>query len=703
MALLMAAGSEPQTDREREDLDAIAALKESAAIELKEQGNKYVKMGKKHYSDAIDCYSRAISQNSLSDSDQSVLFSNRAHVNLMLGNYRRAISDAEEAIKLCSTNAKMNESSTSQIREFGTSDSRYLIPAALKFVISNIKIIVPTQLSPDNYSIWRSQVLKLLTANGFYDFLLPSASPPTQYLTLSDGAQEPNPKYHEWVLVDQNLAAAVCSTISPAILPYVIHLDSTAAVWSTIERRLHSSNRSRVIQLKNELHNLQMKTLTMSQYLTQIKTIVDNITASGAVLDQEDILLYTLNSLPPSYNAFKTAIRTMLHPIDLDTIYSLLINEEINIQAEALQHLSVADPLQHSIRTEARRMVGEWMMDPIKIPWFRHPGPSWSLVYLVRGGSRPNLTEGSLLAAMGFDVIREHTGAGHNRNIVMPFGGESPGSEGPRWSFCCATSVEKGFPRAYYRAAKAAFSLELLMEAESFCNRGLELFPSNEEVKQLSVQIDSRKKECEHHKTQLSKVLETAKELASAFKTRGLKLGRTMYQELTGVKNPILDKNGILHWPVLLLYPETMSSDFIEEFCETDIFSAHLDLISFFYSYSTLPWDKENAYTREAIELYYQANTGVVLSKKKVLEYLLKGTVASHSEYDYDEDKDEVDHTEIPSSSSSSKWIKVNEKKTLNDILKQSDYIIPAIPVFFVISKRSSFYKEFRAGNWSHP
>ncbi|KAL0924952.1 hypothetical protein M5K25_005813 [Dendrobium thyrsiflorum] len=47
------------------------------------------------------------------------------------------------------------------------------------------------------------------------------------------------------------------------------------------------------------------------------------------------------------------------------------------------------------------RMVGEWMMDPIKIPWFRHPGSSWSLVCLVRGGSRPNLTEGSLSAAMG--------------------------------------------------------------------------------------------------------------------------------------------------------------------------------------------------------------------------------------------------------------------------------------------------------------
>ncbi|KAL0904625.1 hypothetical protein M5K25_026754 [Dendrobium thyrsiflorum] len=87
-----------------------------------------------------------------------------------------------------------------------------------------------------------------------------------------------------------------------------------------------------------------------------------------------------------------------------------------------LEHSKVVDPLEELSRPrfvrwdsqimysekdvlglfkEVQRMVGEWMMDPIKIPWFRHPGSSWSLVYLVRGGSRPNLTEGSLLAAMG--------------------------------------------------------------------------------------------------------------------------------------------------------------------------------------------------------------------------------------------------------------------------------------------------------------
>lgn len=76
-------------------------------LNLQEKGNQYVKMGKNHYSDAIDCYTRAINQKILTDSENSIIYSNRAHVNLLLGNYRRALVDAEEAIKLSPTNVKV--------------------------------------------------------------------------------------------------------------------------------------------------------------------------------------------------------------------------------------------------------------------------------------------------------------------------------------------------------------------------------------------------------------------------------------------------------------------------------------------------------------------------------------------------------------------------------------------------------------------
>ncbi|PKU63232.1 hypothetical protein MA16_Dca014698 [Dendrobium catenatum] len=59
------------------------------------------------------------------------------------------------------------------------------------------------------------------------------------------------------------------------------------------------------------------------------------------------------------------------------------------------------------------------MIDPIKIPWFHHPGPSWSVVYLVRGGSRPNLTEGSLSATMGCFVQGYLIDLGYLRWVVV--------------------------------------------------------------------------------------------------------------------------------------------------------------------------------------------------------------------------------------------------------------------------------------------
>ncbi|XP_019459097.1 PREDICTED: tetratricopeptide repeat protein 4 homolog [Lupinus angustifolius] len=357
MALLMEKGSEPFTDTEKADLEAIAAIKESAAIELKEKGNEYVKKGKKHYSDAIDCYTRAINQNALSDSENSILFSNRAHVNLLLGNHRRALTDCQEALKLNPSNIK-----------------------------------------------------------------------------------------------------------------------------------------------------------------------------------------------------------------------------------------------------------------------------------------------------------------------------------------------------AIYRAVKASLSLDLLDEAQDYCQKGLQLDPNNEELKKFDQKIGVKIAEIKKREAEVSKAVTEAKELVSAIENRGLKIGKEMYRELTGLRKPVLDKNNILHWPVLLLYAEVMSSDFIEDFCETDMFSLHLDMI--FAEDQPLPWDPERNYKREFVELYYEAGSGL-LSKEKILQGLLEGTAASHGQESGDEEKDSVE--DFKHNTGSPKWIKVNERKTLHDVLRGPNFIIPWIPVFYVVSKQSSFYGKFKAGKWAPP
>ncbi|CAI0385970.1 unnamed protein product [Linum tenue] len=310
MALLMEKGSKPTTDSEVSDLEGIAALKQSTAVELKEQGNQYVKMGKKHYSEAINCYTRAINQQALTDSETSLLYSNRSHVNLLLGNYRRAITDAEEAIKLCPSNVK-----------------------------------------------------------------------------------------------------------------------------------------------------------------------------------------------------------------------------------------------------------------------------------------------------------------------------------------------------AFYRAAKASLSLNLLSEAKYFAEKGLELDSSNVELEKLVRQISALKMEQDKQQAEINKALAVAKDLVSAFGDRGLKMGKAMYRELTGLKKPVLDKNKIMHWPVLFLYAEVGS--------------------------------------------------GVCLPETKVLQYLLEGTAGANIECEKEE-KDTSEHG-FSRGDAITKWVKVHETRKLLDVIQEPGFIISEIPVFYVVSKRSSFYEKFKAGKWRLP
>ncbi|KAI0500261.1 hypothetical protein KFK09_018471 [Dendrobium nobile] len=81
----------------------------------------------------------------------------------------------------------------------------------------------------------------------------------------------------------------------------------------------------------------------MIQYLNEVKTIVDQIAAAGSTVDNEDIILYILNGLSMSYQSFKTYIRTMQTPLNLDQLYPLLISEELHLVADNARATSIAD------------------------------------------------------------------------------------------------------------------------------------------------------------------------------------------------------------------------------------------------------------------------------------------------------------------------------------------------------------------------
>lgn len=68
------------------------------------------------------------------------------------------------------------------------------------------------------------------------------------------------------------------------------------------------------------------------------------------------------------------------------------------------------------------------------------------------------------------------------------------------------------------------------------------------------------------------------KQLAAALTLRGYKL--TLPEVKVGARKPYVDAaDGSVHWPVLLMYPETGQQDVIEDWHEEDTVDAHLDVV----------------------------------------------------------------------------------------------------------------------------
>ena len=80
---------------------------EEIALNLREQGNENFKKGKKYYKDAIKFYTDSLNVTNVADPRMhAVTLCNRAAVHLKLENYRHAIEDCEEAIKVDPSLAK---------------------------------------------------------------------------------------------------------------------------------------------------------------------------------------------------------------------------------------------------------------------------------------------------------------------------------------------------------------------------------------------------------------------------------------------------------------------------------------------------------------------------------------------------------------------------------------------------------------------
>ncbi|XP_051987144.1 tetratricopeptide repeat protein 4 [Xyrauchen texanus] len=259
-----------------------------------------------------------------------------------------------------------------------------------------------------------------------------------------------------------------------------------------------------------------------------------------------------------------------------------------------------------------------------------------------------------------------------------------------RSAFNDATAAKKLKPdhiKAIVRGAQCCMELCHYAEASQWCDEGLRLLPTDKKLQDLRAKADKMKREVERDarkaKVKAKKEQNEREALLTAIKERGIKLlkpeppqhkgsdsedndgdggsSRALADlELDGISSHetmgaqvYMDELGVLHWPVLFLYPEHRQTDFISAFCENSSFMDHLAVM---FGEELPPWDTERKYQPQNLQLFF-------------------------------EDREKGN------------FYQVNLEKSLLNILQhQRCFVKAGTPCFIVLVSKSPFSKQFLSG-----
>jgi hypothetical protein len=85
----------------------------------------------------------------------------------------------------------------------------------------------------------------------------------------------------------------------------IVHIQdvkSPKQAWDTLVKMYNTNTQARKMQLKQELHNLQKNKMNIIDYSTKVKNLADVLASIGTPINDEDLMVVTLNGLRKDYS-----------------------------------------------------------------------------------------------------------------------------------------------------------------------------------------------------------------------------------------------------------------------------------------------------------------------------------------------------------------------------------------------------------------
>ena len=151
------------------------------------------------------------------------------------------------------------------------------------FVPHSFSHPIPEKLEPTNFLNWRRQVMVAVKGYRLQKYLLGPRYVPLRFLSEEDEENgEINEDFLNWEQQDSLLFSWLLTSMTQAMTDLVIDCEFSYELWETLQKHFSSKTRAKITQYRTQLRTMEKGSMTLHEYLLQIKKLANALTSVGA-------------------------------------------------------------------------------------------------------------------------------------------------------------------------------------------------------------------------------------------------------------------------------------------------------------------------------------------------------------------------------------------------------------------------------------
>ena len=143
-----------------------------------------------------------------------------------------------------------------------------------------------------------------------------------------------NLEFVQWRRLDRLILSWIYSTLTPEVMVQIVGYQTSHSAWVALEKLFSSSTRARLMQLRFEFQTTKKSSLSMMDYFLKLKTLFDNLAATGDPVSERDHILQILGGLGVGYNPIFASLMAREDDLPLQFMQSILLTQEQRLQVQ---------------------------------------------------------------------------------------------------------------------------------------------------------------------------------------------------------------------------------------------------------------------------------------------------------------------------------------------------------------------------------